>query len=72
VLAEAPRASREYRLAAIRYAERRALQATAGAFRKQLTALDGLEYYQVRTHILDSRAGRRIPKMPKPTGHAGG
>lgn len=47
-LAEAPRESRAYRLAAVRYAERRALEAATSAFRVQMGSLDSLEYYQER------------------------
>jgi len=47
-LADAPRASREYKLAAIRYAERRALSAAARAFENRLGDLRNLEYYQER------------------------
>jgi len=47
-LAEAPRASRGYRLAAVRYAERRALEAASRQFDSQLGALNSLEYYQER------------------------
>jgi len=32
----------------VRYAERRALEAAAAAFRAELRSLDGLEYYQER------------------------
>lgn len=47
-LAEASKDSREYVLAAVRYAERRALQAARRASETQLDALGGLEYYQER------------------------
>lgn len=47
-LAEAERTSREYALAAVRYAERRALQAAARATETRLSTLKGLEYYQER------------------------
>jgi len=48
LLAEADRASVEYRLAAIRYAERRALQAAVRVFQAKLNQLKNLEYYQER------------------------
>ncbi len=47
-LAEAERSSRAYALAAVRYAERRALQAAARAVETRLGALNSLEYYQER------------------------
>ena len=48
VLAEADKASRAYRLAAVRYAERRALQGAARWLESQTDALGSLEYYQER------------------------
>lgn len=48
VLAEAPKADRAYKLAAVRYAERRALQAASRAFEVQLNSLNQLEFYQER------------------------
>lgn len=47
-LAEADKASREYALCAVRYAERRALQAASRAVATLLASLSGLEYYQGR------------------------
>lgn len=47
-LAEASKASRQYKLAAVRYAERRALQAAARTADALLGQLGGLEYYQQR------------------------
>ena len=48
VLAEAERSSREYALAAVRYAERRAVQSAERWFALQLSGLANLEYYQER------------------------
>ena len=48
VLAEAERSSREYALAAVRYAERRAVQSAERWFALQLSGLTNLEYYQER------------------------
>jgi hypothetical protein len=48
VLAETPKSERRYQLAALRYAERRGLQAAARWFETQLSGLKGLEYYQER------------------------
>jgi len=48
LLAEAPRASLEYKLAALRYAERRAAEASQRAFKGRLAELSSLEYYQER------------------------
>ena len=48
MLAEAETTSREYALAAVRYAERRALQASVRAVEARLGSLSGLEYYQER------------------------
>jgi hypothetical protein len=47
-LAEAEANSREYALASVRYAERRALQAASRAVDARLSNLDGVEYYQTR------------------------
>ena len=48
VLAESDRSSREYALAAVRYAERRALQAGSRTAANRLSTLKSLEYYQER------------------------
>ena len=48
LLAEAPREAHAYRLAAVRYAERRALQAASRSLQGRLGALSSLEYYQER------------------------
>ncbi len=48
VLAEAPKSERKYKLAAVRYAERRGLQAASRWFEAQLSGLKDLEYYQER------------------------
>jgi len=48
VLAEAPKESYAYRFAAVRYAERRSLQAACRYFQARLGTLGGLEYYQER------------------------
>jgi hypothetical protein len=48
VLAETPKSDRQYQLAALRYAERRGLQAAARWFETQLSGLKGLEFYQER------------------------
>ena len=47
-LAEADKASRAYALCAVRYAERRALQAASRTVAALLASLSGLEYYQAR------------------------
>ena len=47
-LAEADGASRDYALASVRYAERRALEAASRAVETRLGALRNLEYYQQR------------------------
>ena len=47
-LAEAESASREYVLASVRYAERRALESAAGWIEARLMRLKNLEYYQER------------------------
>ena len=48
VLAEAEKATRAYKLSAVRYAERRALQGVAKWFEVRLASLDTLTYYQER------------------------
>ena len=48
VLAEAPKTERAYKLAAVRYAERRALQSAARALDARLSGLKQLQYYQDR------------------------
>ena len=47
-LAEADSTSREYALASVRYAERRALQATSRAVETRLGSVKNLEFYQQR------------------------
>eukprot|EP00965_Chrysotila_dentata_P203405 6181693-Pleurochrysis_carterae.AAC.2 len=56
LLAEAPRASLEYKLAALRYAERRAAEASQRAFKGRLAELSSLEYYQARANTYPSHA----------------
>ena len=64
VLAEAERDSREYALSALRYAERRALQAASRALETRRDGLDGLQYYQERR--LSGPRRRMIETAPHP------
>jgi hypothetical protein len=65
-LAEAERSSREYALAAVRYAERRALQAAARAIETRLGALGSLEYYQQRRLASLGACGRDTNRRRPP------